>query len=73
MIDRVELDNTFAELAKSKGIQIKENTTISEHDADKKELKLSNGEILTYEKLIFADGTSGFGSRLQPARKKNIS
>mgnify|MGYP000089050388 FL=1 len=73
MIDRVELDNTFAELAKSKGIQIKENTTISEHDADKKELKLSNGEILTYEKLIFADGTSGFGSRLQPARKKNIA
>lgn len=73
MIDRVELDNTFAELAKSKGIQIKENTTISEHDADKKELKLSNGEILTYEKLIFADGTSGFGSRLLPARKKNIA
>ena len=72
-IDRVELDNAFAELAKSKGIQIKENTTISEHDADKKELNLSNGEILTYEKLIFADGTSGFGSRLLPARKKNIA
>ena len=73
MIDRVELDNAFAELAKSKGIRIKENTTISEHDADKKELKLSNGERLTYQKIIFADGTSGFGSRLQPDRKKNIA
>lgn len=52
MIDRVELDNAFAELAKSKGIRIKENTTISEHDADKKELKLSNGERLTYQKII---------------------
>ena len=30
MIDRVELDNAFAELAKSKGIRIKENTTISD-------------------------------------------
>ena len=47
MIDRVELDNAFAELAKSKGIRIKENTTISEHDTDKKELKLSNGERLS--------------------------
>lgn len=72
-IDRVELDYGFFNLAKSAGIEIMENTTISQHNMQTNTLTLSNGKSLTYNNLIFADGTYGFGSRYQKRKKCNIA
>lgn len=72
-IDRVELDNAFFRLAKEKGIEIKENTAIKNHDADSCLLVTSDDESLAYDKLIFADGASGYGSRYKTDGLKNIA
>ena len=72
-IDRVELDNAFFRLAKEKGIEIKENTAIKNHDADSCFLVTSDDESLAYDKLIFADGASGYGSRYKTDGLKNIA
>ena len=72
-IDRVELDYAFYRLAKSEGVQISENTRIASHDAQAKRIELADGKNLSYDYLIFADGTSGFGSRYQKRKKKNIA
>lgn len=72
-IDRVELDNAFFEYAKSKGIEIAENLKIVEHSFEQNLLKLSDDNKIVYENLIFADGTNGFGSKYQKAKKSNFA
>lgn len=72
-IDRVELDDAFFRLAKSKGIEIAENSKIVGHEPDKNLVTLSDGKTVGYKTLVFADGTSGFGARYQKSRKKNIA
>ena len=72
-IDRVELDNAFFELAKSKGIEISENVKITAHDISAHTVTLSDGKIYGYGYLVFADGTEGFSSRYRKAKKKNIA
>lgn len=71
-IDRVELDYEFFKLAKSKGIEIWENTRISTHNMAENLLILSNGQTIAYQYLIFADGTTGFGSRYQHKNKSRM-
>lgn len=73
VIDRVELDYNFFKLAKKKNIKILEETKIKEHSLDKNELILSNNEIINYEYLVFADGTTGYSSKYQTSNKKNIA
>jgi len=72
-IDRVELDNAFFELAKSKGISILENTSIKSHDILSHHIILNNDKEVSYQSLVFADGTTGFGSRYQRLKHKNIA
>lgn len=72
-IDRVELDDSFFRLAKSKGVKIYENTRISSHEPTENRVTLSDGKQLNYEYLVFADGTVGFGSKYQKHKKKNIA
>lgn len=72
-IDRTELDYNFYKTAKNRKIRILENTKIVNHDMDQNRIILSNGEILTYDNLIFADGTMGFGSKYQDKYPKNIA
>ena len=62
-IDRVELDDKFFRLAQKSGINILENTCISLHDCGENKLQLSNALTVNYKYLVFADGTTGFGSR----------
>ncbi len=72
-IDRVELDNKFYEIVASQGIEIKQNTTIKEHFPKQKRIIVSNGDIIDYEKIVFADGSRGFGKRYQKPAKENIA
>ena len=72
-IDRVELDDKFFRLAQKSGINILENTCISLHDCGENKLQLSNGLTVNYKYLVFADGTTGFGSRYQKCKKCNIA
>ena len=72
-IDRVELDNAFFGLAKSKGIEVAEGVKITAHSPENNAVKLSDGTTAEYENLIFADGTNGFGSRYQKSKRKNIA
>lgn len=72
-IDRVELDYAFYNLAKSKNIKIIENCNIKKNDIDEKSIVLSNGEKISYEYLVFADGTYGYGSTYQKNKKQNLA
>lgn len=72
-IDRVQLDDSFFRLAKSKGVEIAENTRIISHDVEAGEVELSDGRNLSYDYLIFADGTMGFGSKYQSRKRKNFA
>lgn len=72
-IDRVELDNALFELAKKRGIETAENTAVEAHEPETSSVTLSDGRTLKYNHLVFADGTSGFGSRYQDGKKKNIA
>ena len=72
-INRVELDNNFVKIAKEKGIEIKEESSITNHNIDKNEITINNKERVKYNYLIFADGTLGFGSRYQKTKNKNIA
>ncbi len=72
-IDRTELDYAFFRLALESGVEVRENTKVSEHNANSNAITLSDGSILEYEHLIFADGTFGFGSRYQKVKCKNIA
>lgn len=72
LIDRVELDSAFYELAKSKGISILEGTSILEHNMEDKTIRIGS-RVLKYDYLVFADGTLGFGSNYQKFTKRNIA
>ncbi|MBQ3870626.1 MAG: NAD(P)/FAD-dependent oxidoreductase [Clostridia bacterium] len=72
-IDRVELDFEFYKKAASLGIEIAENVKITEHDPQNRTLTLSDGQIIEYDNLVFADGASGFSSRYTKAGRKNIA
>ncbi len=72
-IDRVELDYALFELAKSKSIEITEGVKIAEHRLEENGLILSDGRMIRYGNLIFADGTAGFGSKYQKTKKRNIA
>lgn len=72
-IDRVELDDAFFRLARDKGVEVREDTRISSHDMDANTVVLNDGTALSYDTLVFADGTTGFGSRYQHRTKKNIA
>lgn len=72
-IDRVELDNEFFGLAKKKGINVLENTKIIGHEPQKNAITLSDNSVLNYGSLVFADGTSGFSSKYQKVKKRNIA
>lgn len=71
-IDRVELDNAFFELAKSKGINIVEECPIIDNSIENKTVTIKD-KVIEYDYLIFADGTLGYGARYQNTRKKNIA
>lgn len=72
-IDRVELDNRFYEIAVERGIEILQDTTITTHFPQQKMLITSSGNTLTYEKIIFADGSRGYGHRYQCTGRENIA
>ncbi len=72
-IDRVELDYNFFKLAKSKGMDIREKQAIRAIDTDANEITLTGGKIIKYERLVFADGTLGFGSGLQRVGKMSFN
>ncbi|MDE7082578.1 MAG: NAD(P)/FAD-dependent oxidoreductase [Clostridia bacterium] len=72
-IDRVELDNSFFELAESKGVTVLQGVKITAHRIDENEVTLSDGNKIKYENLIFADGTCGFGSRYQKKQRRNVA
>lgn len=71
-IDRVELDNAFYELAKSKGITILEGEPVIDDNLVGKSVKTSKITV-SYDFLIFADGTLGYGSKYQECKPKNIA
>lgn len=74
LINRVELDYGFFKVAQGGGIEIREAAGVIGIDKEEKSVTLSNGSRLSYDKLVFADGTNGFGSRLQPRKcKTNIA
>ncbi len=72
-IDRVELDNKFYELAKQKGIDVKEKSFVIEHNCDERYVVLSNNKKLYYDYLVFADGTNSYGNRYCKKGNKNIA
>lgn len=72
-INRVELDHELFQLAKHKGIEIWENCYIEKHTPTENRICLNNGTLLSYDHLVFADGTTGFGSRYQTVKRRNIA
>ncbi len=72
-INRVELDYAFYQLLKEKSINFIENMTIKEHNIENNKIILKNNKEITYEYLIFADGTNSFGNKYQKDFKKNIA
>lgn len=72
-INRTELDNALFLLTKKKGIKIVENAMITEHDRNNNIVTDQKGREYQYDYLVFADGTSGFGSKYQKRRAKNIA
>lgn len=72
-IDRVELDYNFFKLLKQNKIKVLERTRIIESDFDNNKILLSNKEEYTFDYLIFADGTNGYGSTLINRKRKNIA
>lgn len=72
-IERVELDNAFYLSAKSQGIEIIENCMIKNLDMDNYNILLTNEKKISYEYLVYADGTTGSGSKYNLIKKKNIA
>ncbi len=72
-IDRVQLDNAFFKLAQAEGIKVAEGVKITAHSPQTNTVTLSDGATVAYDYLIFADGTTGFGSRYQKSKRKNIA
>lgn len=72
-IDRVELDYNFFKLLNKNKIKTLEKTTIKKLNREDNSLILSNNEKVKYNYLVFADGTSGYGSSINPSKRKNIA
>ena len=72
-INRVELDDAFFRLASARGVQVAEAMPITGHDPDKHTVVLGSRFTVGYDNLVFADGTSGFGSRYQQKKKCNLA
>ena len=72
-IDRVELDNEFYKLAKSKKINILENSKIIDHNIDNNFIILENNHKIKYDYLVFADGANSYGNKYQKIKNKNIA
>ena len=72
-IERVELDYEFYKLACSKNIEIRENDYIIKSNFKSNTIILKSKRKVTYDYLVFADGTSGYGSKLQKNKNKNIA
>lgn len=79
-IDRVDLDDAFFRLARSSGIRIEEKTEAVAVDPDNKLLTVrdpsGNDSQISFDFLVFADGTGGISAALQKKRKvkrKNIA
>lgn len=73
VIDRVELDNAFFELAKDMGVKVLENRYIVENNFTEKTITLNDERTLEYEILVFADGMNGYGSKFQEFSEENIA
>lgn len=72
-IERVELDYKFYKLARSKNIEIRENDYIIKDDFKSNTIILKSKRKVSYDYLVFADGASGYGSKLQKTSKKNVA
>ena len=85
-IDRVELDHAFFRLAREKGVRIEENCRVSGIDAGAGTIEVCVGgqstadssavettRIVSFGKLVLADGTMGIGCKLQETQKRNIA
>ncbi|MBQ6662110.1 MAG: NAD(P)/FAD-dependent oxidoreductase [Firmicutes bacterium] len=72
-INRVALDEAFFRLAKSRGVQIAEDLPVTGHDPETNKLTLGKTQIVTYDYLVFADGTLGFGSAYQSTARRNLA
>jgi len=57
-VERHDFDTYLMELAKESGAKIMYNTSVTEVDLNNRRVKLDNGEIIPYEKIIGADGAS---------------
>ena len=72
-IDRVDLDDAFFRLARSSGIGIEEKTEAVAVDPDNKLLTVrdpsGNDSQISFDFLVFADGTGGISAALQKKRK----
>lgn len=72
-IDRVELDFALYAHARNSGVDALQGVWILKHYPNENRILLSDEQEITYHSLVFADGTSGFGSRYQPEGKRNIA
>ncbi|MBR7081763.1 MAG: NAD(P)/FAD-dependent oxidoreductase [Oscillospiraceae bacterium] len=72
-INRVALDDAFFRLAKARGVNIAENMPITGHDPDNNTVTLGKTHVAGYDNLVFADGTMGFGSAYQRAKRRNLA
>jgi len=67
------LDDSFFRLAAARGVQVAEKAAITGHDPEKQTVILNRTQTVGYDHLVFADGTSGFGSRYHKKGKRNLA
>ena len=72
-IDRVELDYEFYKLTIEKGINIVEEISIKDHDINNNSIITTDNNKIYYNYLVFADGTTGYGSIYQKSKYRNIA
>lgn len=72
-IDRVCLDYEFFKCAKNKGIEIVEKCNVKNISIKNNKIILSNNKTISYEHLVFADGTCSLGSKYNKIKKRNIA
>lgn len=72
-INRIALDDAFFRLAKARGAEIAENMPITDHEPDKNTVILGKTHSVSYDNLVFADGTMGFGSIYQRKKRRNLA
>ena len=72
-INRVALDDAFYRLAKSRGVFVAENTPVTAYDPARRTVTLGDGHSVTWDTLVFADGTMGPGSACQNTKRRNLA